>query len=787
MRKGFKTLLVISTAAALSLGALSLTACDYKFTPLGGNFAEGTVNSNGGFVVEKGEYVYFVNGVQTYTADNTYGTPVKGALMRIKKTDVQAHKNTAETVIPSLMVSADYKSGIYVYGDRVYYATPTNVKNTSGEVENSYLDFKSAKLDGSDIRDYFRVSKNDTQFRYVQEGEAVYLTYSQDSELRSYNTASGTETVLAANVGAFVFDAGNKENPWIYYTMSVSENMDSANSVSLAYNQIYRVKADRTEAVYEYEWDWEYLNENNDGKAPYTNLGEIVLDGIGKLNASEPPQNLTHGLEEGVEPATPNGYTYTLQSYEEGGLYFVRSDLASSGSSTTGVGGSLYYLSEDALQAAGWNPIKANHAGENKLELVAQPANTSKASASALFYKDTNGHHYIYVKDENIIRADVTEGGYAKETVICSDASGATLLFLDGESDEKFDYVYFSRTSGGGVSVERAVYNGNGKDYDVLDFEGTDNSGYKPVKVLDLQHASGWYPVEILNGILYYADAESIGSVSYSYVSVVDLTADGKLMNNVQIEELNKKYQALNDSSAKKGFFAKMSEEVSANASAAMKYFFFEGNAETKYEDTLFYSNVQDAIALGKKADYLYSEDEQTAFKEYVAGTGDAAALVDENGKSYRTRDYFITRLGAREEADEEALHDYWKGNLQNYTEEEEEAQPLEGWQWALIGVAIGLVVVGAGLGTYLLLRRQKKLEKENAPKVERLRVDTTDDRSVDVYADEPAEETVAEETETESAEVEAEEEELPAEEPAEESEETPESEEEKNEPNGEE
>ena len=95
MRKGFKTLLVISTAAALSLGALSLTACDYKFTPLGGNFAEGTVNSNGGFVVEKGEYVYFVNGVQTYTADNTYGTPVKGALMRIKKTDVQAHKNTA--------------------------------------------------------------------------------------------------------------------------------------------------------------------------------------------------------------------------------------------------------------------------------------------------------------------------------------------------------------------------------------------------------------------------------------------------------------------------------------------------------------------------------------------------------------------------------------------------------------------------------------------------------------------------------------------------------------------
>lgn len=786
MRKGFKTIIVISTAAALAAGALSLTACDYKFTPLGGNFSQGEVKSNGGFVVEKGEYVYFVNGVQTYTADNTYGTPVKGALMRIKKTDVAAHKNTAETVIPSLMVSADYKSGIYVYGDRVYYATPTNVKNTSGEVENTYLDFKSAKLDGSDIRDYFRVSKNDTQFRYVEEGESVYLTYSEDSELRSYNTANGTETVLAANVGAFVFDAAKKDNPWIYYTMSVSENMDSANSVSLAYNQIYRVKADRTEAFYEYDWDQDYLDENNDGEAPYTNLGEIVLDGIGKLNASDPPKNLTHGLEEGVEPATPNGYTYTLQSYEEGGIYFVRSDLASSGSSTAGVGGSLYYLSEQTLQATGWNPIQANHESEGKLELVAQPANTGNASSSALFYKDGSGHHYIYVKDENIIRADVTQGGYATETVICSDASGATLLFLDHESDATYHYVYFSRTNGAGVSVERAVYNGNGKDYDVLSFEGNDNSGFKPVKVLDVQHASGWYPVEMLDGYLYFADAESIGSVSYSYVSIVDLTVNGKLMNNVQIEELNKKYKALNDSSAKTGFFAKVTEEVSANASAAMKYFFFEGNSETKYEDTLFYTNIQDAIALGKKADYLYSEDEQEAFKAYVAGTGDSAALVDENGKSYRTRDYFITRLGTIDEADEEAIHDFWAGNLQNFTEEEEETQTLEAWEWALIGVAIGIVVVGAGLGTFLLIRRKKKLDRENAPKIERMKVDTTDDRSVDVYADEPQEEPAEEPEAEEEAEepTEAETEETAE---AVETEETEQPEEAENEPNGEE
>lgn len=771
MRKGLKKIVVISTAAVLALGALSLTACDVKFTPLDGNYSAGTVKSNGGFVVEKGEYVYFVNGVQANTADNTYGTPVKGALMRAKKADIAAQKNDAQTVIPSLMVSADYTSGIYVYGDRVYYATPTNAKNTSGQIENEYLDFKSAKLDGSDIKDYFRVSDNTTVFRYVEQGDAVYLVYVENSDLHSYNTASDVDTVLAEGVSAYTLNSTDKANPWIYYTMSVKENMDTASSVSLAYNQIYRVRADRTEAVYTYEWNWDYLNENNDGKAPYLNLGEIVLDGIGMLNASEPPKNLTHGITQGVAPATPNGYTYTLQAYTNDGIYFVRSDLASADSSTAGAGGSLYYVSEAKIGAQGWNSVKGNA----ELDVVAQPTDTGKASSSAIFYLDEAGaHHYLYVESENIIRADVkTDGsGYADTTVICTDASGAELISIDNTSDVNYSYLYFTRSNGAGYSVERAVYNGSGRDYDVLDYEDEDNSNFKPVKVLDLQHASGWYKYEIIDGYVYFADAETVGSVSYSYVSVVDLTKDGKLMTNSQIETLNEKYKAVTDSSKKVGFIAKQGEDVSSNASAAMDYFFHTGSTTTKYEDTLFYANIQDAVEQGKKDDFLYSEDEQTAFKNYVEGKGDVEKLVDENGKSYRTRSYFITRLGTIDEADEESIQDYWKNALQIYAPEEEEGEEaLPTWAWALIGVGIGLVVVGAGVLTFFLVRKKKQLDKANAPKVQRMKVDTTDDKSVDVYAEEPAEE--AEEVVEEPAEEAVEEE--PAEEtPAEEPEEAP-------------
>ena len=107
MRKGLKKLLCIITAATLVCSAASLAACGYSFTPPeGGPGADAEVTSNGGFAVQKGDYIYFINGVETYTSDNEYGTPEKGALMRIKAADADAGTNTAETIIPSLMATA---------------------------------------------------------------------------------------------------------------------------------------------------------------------------------------------------------------------------------------------------------------------------------------------------------------------------------------------------------------------------------------------------------------------------------------------------------------------------------------------------------------------------------------------------------------------------------------------------------------------------------------------------------------------------------------------------------
>ena len=710
MRNISKKIITIFTAGVLAASAAALAACDADFTPLGGDFSSGEVVSNGGFVVEKGNYVYFINGVESYTSDN-----------------------------PSLMVAADYSSGIYIYGDRVYYATPNNVRNTSGVVESEYLDFKSARLDGSDIESYFNVADNATVYRYAEVDGTVYLVYESDSELHSYNTENDTDTLLAKNVTEYVVDTAASGTPYIYYTMAVTMDIDVEDgALEREYNQIYRVRADVTEetAPYEYTFSEEYLEEH-DGEAPYVNLGEIVLDGIGATYAGSPTQ-FTHDLEAGVTPLSYAGYTYTLQAYANGGLYFTRTDLAKTGS--TGEDGWLYYLSAEELEG-GWNSITGN--GAEYLDVVAQT--TDHADTAAIFYLDDAGeHHYLYVDGANIFRADVTETG-TETTLIARNATDAVLVSIDDTSSDEYAYLYYTISGDSGSNIYRAVYNGTEEDYRTLGYE--DNAPFRPVQILDIEHAGSWYNFEIVDGTLFFADAETIGTTSYNYIATVSLENEsGAVMDNTELADLKETYDEV---IGEEGYIAE-AEEEGENLPNALRYYFFMGqndvfyaaaekwsdvdyefvNGYLAYDSTAFARNIQEAIDEGKKDTYLYSTSEQEYFKNYVddgAGFGEA-----------RTRSHFIR-------------------TLEHYTVTEEESG-LPAWAWALIGVGIGIVVVGAGLAVWFILRAQKK-RREAEGRQPKMFVDTTDDRTVDVYADDLADEPApADEAPEAPAEAEAEE-----------------------------
>ena len=101
MRKKTQKFISVLAAATMLASTLAVSACGTNYsldTPLSMP-TETTVDSNGGFAVEVGEYVYFINGAESYTATNTYGDVVKGSLMRIKKADLATTSlNNAEVV-----------------------------------------------------------------------------------------------------------------------------------------------------------------------------------------------------------------------------------------------------------------------------------------------------------------------------------------------------------------------------------------------------------------------------------------------------------------------------------------------------------------------------------------------------------------------------------------------------------------------------------------------------------------------------------------------------------------
>lgn len=793
MRKIFRKFSILAACSLLAASAASMAACGYQFTPLSeGPSASDAVTSQGGFVVQKGDYVYFINGVETYTSDNTYGTPVKGALMRARMSDIKAGINQAETVIPSLMVAADYTSGIYIYGERIYYATPNNMGNTAGQVDNTYLDFRSTALDGSDMQFYFRIADNAALYRFVEVDGTVYVVYEEDDNLISYNTAAGTSVTLAESTTAYTVNSEDVTDPYIYYTMDVTDRQDSANPQAYEYNQIYRVRADATESPYEYTWDQEYLDEENDGEAPYVNLGEIVLDGI-SVNDDETQFN--HDVTE--DNRSIWRYTYTLQSYTNDGIYFVRTAVPTSGSSV-GTSGELYYLSVEDLESDSFDSITGNsvystNATDGWLEVVASAADTSNANTSAYFYIEEDGnvkHHYLYVNsDGEIRRVDVINDGLGTKAEngrngdtslrIATGASGAVLTGLDSTSSETYDYVYYTCTTDNGLSIERAVYNGEPEYYNTLTPAGEDYSAYRPVRVLEAEHASGWYNYEVVDGVVFYINAETFSSTSYTYVWTINLNGEDGLMDNVEVAAFNERYETV---VGEDGYLETLTEEGNSKLSSAIRYFFYTGESDQVFE------NIEEAESFGKRNTYLYSEEEQAAFRAFVDGTGeDAIAFFGENYLDTVSLSTYTNLLGAMTEDDTDLLADYWQNYLERYTEETAEEAGLPGWAWALIGVAIAVVVLGAGLAVVLVILHKRKKGAQEKPEL--MEVDTTDDEDVDVYAmndstpavpatvaepdeaaEEPAEESEASAEEAEEpAETEA-----PAETPAEQSPETP-------------
>ena len=715
--------------ATVSLGsAIALSGCNGAYTgdKLDGYVSEASVTSNGGFAVQKGDFVYFINGMEDYTEPNVYGDVVKGSLMRIKKADLDAgNYENVTTVVPMLFAAQNFDAGIYIYGDYVYYATPTTDKNMDGEIESSWIDFKRAKLDGTEaMKDYyFRLSSNSSKYRFVKEGDVVYCLYEEDGYLKSYDTKEKVSRVLA-QAESYYYDTSDPTNPTVYYTMPVDVDADSDNSTTAAYNQLYSVNAAaRVESVgekdgvasykvkggKEYKFDAKYLKEKSDeavadgGEAtfdakdyttyPYVNLGKAVLDGIGSNALKETQFNGNK-----ADALTPDGYTYTVKDYANGGVYFTRTEVAKTSSDAEST--QLYYLADAVTTAATWNIVKGN----DELDVVAPD---SAVVESAIKTVKSDAHEYYYLSEGALYKAIVGENGAATEIKMASNLSNATLWKLDGN----YLYYYQSPENGNGNSLSRINVTGEEKDYNTL----LDKEEYQPITLAGVQFNSSWYKPEIFGNKVLFSNEQSFGSVTYNYIYAASLPA-----TQAEIKAINEKYEAVQE--------AIDEYEDNTELQALMTYYFRTGK-------TTAYDEVKT----------LYDEKtEQKYFDEFKAKF---SATTDK----FELESYFFDFVGEMKEADKTAIDEAWVKSLRAEEETEDESG-LPGWAIALIVVGSVIVVLAAALIPTLIVLSKKKAKAQAAEETvnayKRKKIDTTDDKSIDVYADENAETPVEEATE---------------------------------------
>lgn len=715
---------IFSIVAAATLAAATLAACGGKQSYKGDALTAGydptaAVSSQGGFVVEKGDYAYFINGAEGYTAGNKYGDVAKGALMRIK-TDMSGE---AEVVVPSLFAAQNFEAGIYIYGDYVYYATPTTDKNLKGQVENSYIDFKRAKLDGSEapMKGYFfRLATNTANYRFVTvpgvdrnaDGEEdVFCLYEEDSALKSYNTATGENVTLVKGAkSSFFFDKKDLANPTVYYTMAVPYD-DEGNTKS--YDQLYSVNAaarvesvNASTATYkvengrEYTFDAAHLKEHDHSEDlkdyttyPYVNLGTLVLDGVGS-GSGEDTQYNNKSEKDSVRDEV-QGYNYTIARYQNGGVYFTRATVVTNSSAQSDP---LYYLTDD--RGAEWNTVTGN----KQLETVA--TDTTNASDTAIFEvtekaDGTRVHSYLYLSN-NTLYLEPDANGANEPVELAYNVTGATLWKTEGE------YLYYYGTGTNGNSLSRINYKGNYTatgEYDALIDAYNPllvEEEYKPVLISYVDWNSSWYKPEFVGDTLLYSNAQSYGSGSTAYNYIYQT----KLGSYDEIKAKNEAYEAVTD------FIDEYSDSTSSQA--LIKYYFRTDGA------------------MSEETAELYDEALLKEVRAKFAVEGDDILKKESS---------FISLVGKMKTEDADAIADEWANSLLQVEDEETEDDGLPTWAIVLIVVGCVLVVAAAVAVPLIVISNKKKAKKKeeeatvNAYK--RKKIDTTDDKTIDVYADE--------------------------------------------------
>ena len=485
---------IIAALALVLCFLLAFAGCDGTVSTekISKDGSASNVSSNGGFLAETGDYVYFINGSEVYTADNTAGKVDKGSLVRVKKSELaKGAKAEKETVVSKLLSTGDHSAGIAIYNEKIYYATPSNVKSKTGNVQNTDIKFCYVSTDGTGNKEFAAsAGDNSTAYRFVQAGGKVYVVYvgsetvtengSDTTKNYIYVVSDEGKTVAKEEYSAYIFDK-NVDGKYVYFTRSVNnETLGSTES----FNEVYRLEigAENAEKILY-------------GAGSNRNTDEVKYDG------------------KGIQ-----GVTFALVAAENGNVYYSVTYVDTSVTTVT------YYafLGEDLDADAEENYKNATvmtHGGSSTVFA----ATSVYLNPECIIYIDANkglcSYNYTLDDDYNAYFGIDVEND-------SDDIKAATLAYITDE------YIYCQ--NGGVYYRMKYTYEASAAD------NSSALTAEKETKVSPVTFSTAWYAPEIVKaGGKEYVLGTLSGSDYYDYVFAFEVV-DGETLekNALEIDEV---------------------------------------------------------------------------------------------------------------------------------------------------------------------------------------------------------------------------------------------------------
>lgn len=242
MTKTKKIALIV--AVVLVIGAVFAGCQSYKWGPVGTTDGNADVVNNGSLAVQQGKYLYYVNGMDSTSniskpEDNYFGkASVKGSIMKSEIAEDGSLSNTA-VVVPKMFYTGYTGGGIYIFGDWIYYVTPTTKTDNSGVVQVEYLEYYRTKTDGTETQQITMVQGSTVEYVFTDD---ALLYYTSNTLYKVGYTADKIDkeaTVIAEKVTDVLFNHASTYKKgqasiedYVYYTQSYdSDSLLSGNKV----------------------------------------------------------------------------------------------------------------------------------------------------------------------------------------------------------------------------------------------------------------------------------------------------------------------------------------------------------------------------------------------------------------------------------------------------------------------------------------------------------------------------------------------------------------------------